>query len=163
MERIATQMALALNLILFSLEKLSSILLVDDDPTTNYLNESLLRSLQVSDQLVIARDGLEALAVLDNQCATPSSSCPALIMLDVNMPAMSGMEFLEAYQQLPTSQQEGIIIVMLTTSMNSTDLARLNELPIAGMASKPLTEEKVNTILQLHFQRQLPTSSGLAT
>lgn len=45
--------------------------------------------------------------------------------------------------------------MVLTTSMNSTDLARLEELPIAGLASKPLTEEKINTILRLHFQRQL--------
>jgi hypothetical protein len=42
--------------------------------------------------------------------------------------------------------------------MNSSDLSRLNELPIAGLASKPLTEEKINTILQLHFQRHLPVA-----
>ena len=138
------------------MQKLSSILLVDDDDTTNFLNESLLRALQVADQFVVARNGLEALALLENQCVAPTASCPALILLDVNMPAMNGMEFLEAYQRLPREHQEAIIIVVLTTSMNSTDLTRLNELPIAGMASKPLTEDKINTILKLHFQRQLP-------
>lgn len=131
---------------------------MDDDDTTNYLNESLLRSLQVTDQLIVATNGLEALALLESQCTAPTTTCPALILLDVNMPAMNGMEFLEAYQRLPREHQEAIIIVMLTTSMNSSDLARLNELPIAGLASKPLTEEKVNTILQLHFQRQLPVA-----
>lgn len=138
------------------LQKLSSILLVDDDTTTNYLNESLLRSLNVTDQFIIARDGLEALTLLQSQCVAPTTSCPALILLDVNMPAMNGIEFLEAYKSLPQAHQEAIIIVVLTTSMNSTDLARLNDLPIAGLASKPLTEDKINTILQLHFQRQLP-------
>ena len=138
------------------MQKLSSILLVDDDDTTNFLNESLLRALQVTDQFVVARNGLEALTLLENQCVAPTVSCPALILLDVNMPAMNGMEFLEAYQRLPREHQEAIIIVVLTTSMNSTDLARLDELPIAGMASKPLTEDKINTILKLHFQRQLP-------
>ena len=140
------------------MQKLSSILLVDDDATTNYLNESLLRSLKVTDQFLIARDGLEALTLLQNQCAAPTTSCPALVLLDVNMPVLNGMEFLEAYQRLPLAHREAIIIVMLTTSMNSQDLARLNELPIAGLASKPLTEEKINTILQLHFQRQLPAA-----
>lgn len=128
---------------------------MDDDATTNYLNESLLRSLSVTDQCIIARDGIEALALLENQCVAPTTSCPALILLDVNMPVMNGMEFLEAYQRLPQEHRDAIIIVVLTTSMNSTDLARLDELPIAGLASKPLTKEKVNTILQLHFQRQL--------
>ncbi len=128
---------------------------MDDDTTTNYLNESLLRSLRVTDQFIVARDGIEALALLESQCVAPTTSCPALILLDVNMPAMNGMEFLEAYQRLPQEHRDAIIIVVLTTSMNSADLARLDELPIAGLASKPLTPDKVNTILQLHFQRQL--------
>ena len=140
------------------MQKLSSVLLVDDDATTNYLNESLLRSLSVADHFAVAHDGLEALALLENQREPPSSSNPSLILLDLNMPGLNGMEFLEAYQRLPQVLRDGIIIVVLATSMNSQDLARLNELPIAGLASKPLTEEKINTILQLHFQRQLPTS-----
>jgi CheY-like chemotaxis protein len=140
------------------LQKLSSVLLVDDDATTNYLNESLLRSLGVADHFAVAHDGLEALTLLEKQGEPPSSSNPSLILLDVNMPGLNGMEFLEAYQRLPQVFRDGIIIVVLATSMNSQDLARLNELPIAGLASKPLTEEKINTILQLHFQRQLPSA-----
>jgi hypothetical protein len=46
---------------------------------------------------------------------------------------------------------------MLTTSMDSRDLARIQELPIAGLVSKPLNREKINTLLQLHFHRQLPS------
>jgi CheY-like chemotaxis protein len=142
----------------FSLQQLSSILLVDDDATTNYLNESLLRSLHVADHVIVARDGLEALALLESEEVAPTTSSPALILLDISMPTMNGMEFLEAYQRLPPEQRATIIIVVLTTSMNSQDLARLDELPIAGLASKPLTAEKINTILQLHFQRELPTA-----
>ena len=139
------------------MQKLSSILLVDDDATTNYLNESLLRGLQVADHFVVARNGLEALALLENQESPPTTATPALILLDVAMPVFNGMQFLEAFQRLPQSHQEAIVIVVLTTSMNSADLARLNELPIAGLASKPLTAEKIDTILKLHFQRQLPS------
>ena len=140
------------------MQQLSSILLVDDDATTNYLNESLLRSLHVADHVIVAHDGLEALALLESEEVAPTTSSPALILLDISMPAMNGMEFLEAYQRLPPEQRATIIIVVLTTSMNSQDLARLDELPIAGLASKPLTAEKINTILQLHFQRELPTA-----
>ncbi|WP_157886735.1 hypothetical protein [Hymenobacter sp. PAMC 26628] len=45
---------------------------------------------------------------------------------------------------------------MLTTWMRANELARIQELPIAGLVSKPLAREKVNPILQLHFQRYLP-------
>ena len=55
----------------------------------------------------------------------------------------------------PAAQREAIRIIVLTVSMNSENLARINELPIAGLASKPLTAEKLDTILQLHFQRSL--------
>ena len=47
---------------------------------------------------------------------------------------------------------------MLTTTMDARDLSRLDELNIAGLVSKPLTQEKVNNIMQLHFQRHLPES-----
>jgi CheY-like chemotaxis protein len=134
------------------MSKLSSVLLVDDDTTNNFLNELLLKRLEVTDHLLVAENGAEALDLLTTRIAT-ATELPALIFLDVNMPVMNGIQFLEAYQQLPPAQQRASIIVMLTTTMDGRDLARIQELPIAGLVSKPLTEEKVNTILQLHFQR----------
>lgn len=134
------------------MSKLSSVLLVDDDTTNNFLNELLLKRLEVTDHLLVAENGAEALDLLTARIAA-ATELPALIFLDVNMPVMNGIQFLEAYQQLPPAQQRASIIVMLTTTMDGRDLARIQELPIAGLVSKPLTEEKVNTILQLHFQR----------
>jgi CheY-like chemotaxis protein len=137
------------------MRKLPSILLVDDDPTTNFLNELLLKSLGVAEQLLTVHNGREALAALNETCMAPDGKCPALILLDVNMPVMNGIEFLEAYAQLPKVQQQSIVVVMLTTSMHSRDLERVQELPIAGLVNKPLTKDKVDTILQMHFQRHL--------
>lgn len=134
------------------MEKLPHILLVDDDDTTNFLNENLLIRLGVTDQVHVARDGQEALRLLHQE---PPYS-PTLLLLDVKMPGMDGIEFLEAYLRLPQAQQDATVIVMLTTSMDSSDLIRLHELPIAGLVSKPLNREKINTLLQLHFQRELP-------
>ena len=47
---------------------------------------------------------------------------------------------------------------MHTASMNSVDLGRIESLPIAGLVSKPLTKDKLDTILKLHFQRHFPTA-----
>lgn len=134
------------------MEKLSSILLVDDDSTNNFLNELLLKSLGVTDQLLVAENGTQALDLLVQHAPNE----PALILLDVNMPGMNGIQFLEAYQDLPAAQRMATVIIMLTTTMDARDLSRLDELSIAGLVSKPLTKEKVDNILQLHFQRQLP-------
>lgn len=136
------------------MEKLAHSLLVDDDDTTNFLNETLLRRLGVSDQVQVAHNGRQALDLLGQS----PPYVPTLLLLDVSMPGMDGIEFLEAYPRLPPVQQQATVIVMLATSMDSTDLTRPNELPIAGLVSKPLNREKINTLLQLHFQRQLPGS-----
>ena len=45
---------------------------------------------------------------------------------------------------------------MLTTSLHPQDLSRVQQLNIAGFLNKPLTREKVNQILQNHFDRHLP-------
>lgn len=134
------------------MEKLPRILLVDDDETTNFINETLLNKLKVSDEVRIAMSGEQALELLTQS----PPYVPTLVLLDLAMPGIGGIAFLEAFLGLPQAQQEATVIVVLTTSMDSRDLARINELPIAGLASKPLTREKIDTLLRLHFQRQLP-------
>jgi CheY-like chemotaxis protein len=131
---------------------LASVLLVDDDPTTNYLNKLLLTRMGVAGQVLVAENGEQALRTLDQACrALGNATCPRLILLDMNMPVLNGIAFLEAYVQLPLAQQQPLVIVMLTTSLHPVDLARAQQLPIAGFLTKPLTQEKVTALLQEHF------------
>lgn len=139
-----------------SSQKLSSILLVDDDPTTNYLNQKLLHKLAIADQVLVALNGLEALDLLLSHCQEATPEHPVLLFLDVNMPMMNGIEFLEDYQQLPLAHKESIIITMLTTSMHPQDVQRVERMPIAGFLDKPLTAEKVEQVLKNHHARRLP-------
>ena len=132
------------------MQKLSSILLVDDDPITNFLNEQLLTNLGVTNRCLVAENGAEALALLAEQGDTRP---PALVLLDVHMPVMDGIEFLEAYHQPPNPLP---IIIALTTSMHARDQTRLASLAAVDCIVKPLTREKINRLLQQHFGRQLP-------
>jgi CheY-like chemotaxis protein len=131
---------------------LASVLLVDDDPTTNFLNKLLLTRMGVAEQVLVAENGEQALRTLDQTCsALANAACPRLILLDMNMPVLNGLAFLEAYVQLPLAHQQATVIVMLTTSLHPVDLARVEQLPIAGFLNKPLTQEKVTALLQQHF------------
>ncbi|MGI4863350.1 MAG: response regulator [Janthinobacterium lividum] len=135
--------------------KLSCVLLVDDDPTTNFLHKLLLQQMEVAEQLLVAENGAEALHTLAQTCLQPdAAACPALILLDINMPIMNGLAFLEAYQRLEVPLLPPPVIIVLTTSMNSPELATIRQQPIAGLLSKPLTREKVAALLQQHFAHQ---------
>lgn len=136
--------------------KLFSVLLVDDDPRTSDLHERLRRHLGVAGQYLAATDGAEALAAWQDLAARAQPTHPVLVLLDVKMPGMDGMAFVETYQQLPAAQRQAVVIVMHTTFMSSVDLGRIESLPIAGLVSKPLTREKLDTTLQLHCQRRFP-------
>jgi CheY-like chemotaxis protein len=125
-------------------------MLVDDDPTTNFINEHLLRKLGVTKQVLVAHNGEEALNTLAETCTSNySPTCPKLILLDINMPIMNGIEFLEAYNPQPPAQ--AIVVIALTTTTNLLDVNRLRELAIADIIIKPLTKEKVHTIMSQHF------------
>ena len=131
--------------------QLSSILLVDDDTTTNFLNQALIARTGVAAQVLVAENGLEALQQLHRTCLPDSQQCLALILLDVNMPVMNGFEFLEAYAQLPAVQQQAIVIVMLTTSLLPRDLERMRQLPVSDVLDKPLTKEKLLRVVRQYF------------
>lgn len=128
--------------------QLSCVLLVDDDPTTNFLNQLLLKNMAVAGRCLVAENGAQALALLDGARAVLG---PVLVLLDVNMPVLGGIAFLEAYQRLPVAQRTAVVVVVLTTTLHPHDLARLQALPIAGLISKPLTRPKMEELLALHF------------
>jgi CheY-like chemotaxis protein len=131
---------------------ISCTLLVDDDETTNYLNQTLLRRMAITDTVLVANNGQEALDLLASHCATAASpTCPALILLDMKMPRMNGFEFLQAYAQRPPLENPAVVILMLTTSLNPQDVAKMQDLPIAGYLTKPLTRDKVEQVLHDYF------------
>jgi len=134
---------------------LPAVLLVDDDPTTNFINTRLLKRLQVSNEILVALDGQQALDVLHTHCANGGSTCPSLVLLDVNMPVMNGFEFLEAFMQRPPSSKS-MVIVLLTSSQLDEDLVRAQHLPVADFLNKPLTREKISEVLDRYFDHPLP-------
>ena len=138
------------------MQKLPCVLLVDDDPTTNYLNQLLLNRLHIAERVLVALNGREALAIVETHCQQADShDCPMLILLDVNMPVMNGFEFLDAYALLPEAQRKAAVVLMLTTSLHPRDVLRAQQLHVAGFLNKPLNKQKVKELMLHHFQREL--------
>jgi CheY-like chemotaxis protein len=137
-------------------KKLNCILLIDDDEPTNYISKMLIEEFDCALHVEIAQSGQKALDYLTNSEKFEGNNkifpCPDLIFLDINMPAMNGWEFLERYDTLEQHHKGEIIMVMLTTSLNPDDEVMANANPdISGFETKPLTAEKLGSILKKYF------------
>ena len=115
-------------------------LIVDDSAVMRKVVERALRQagLELSEVLE-ASNGEEGLQVLrDNQ----GGSTPlALILSDINMPVMDGLQFLEARRQEDLAQ--GVPVVMITTEGNETFVLRAIAAGAQGYICKPFTAEQV--------------------
>lgn len=128
------------------------ILLIEDDTIEVMKLERTLSKVDTKHSIVKAANGEEALKILQS-----GDKLPDIILLDLNMPRMSGIEFLEilkddvVLQYLPT--------IILTTSENRSDLLRCYQLGIAGYVIKPLKyedyESRMKTVLEYWSINQL--------
>jgi CheY-like chemotaxis protein len=129
--------------------KLRHILLVEDDHITNFINKRLIQKMIPDSQVSIAYNGFEGLSFL-NETLKNHKSIPQLILLDINMPVMDGFEFLEKFQKLQLSEK--VSIVMLTTSNHLKDLDKLFKTGNSDIIAKPLTEDKLRTLISRYFE-----------
>lgn len=128
------------------MRKLNCILLVDDDFASNYLTETVLQDMDLTDQIHVAKNGQEALTFVQENCKSDTLNCPDLILLDINMPVMDGFEFLKEFEKIQTYKHTSIIL--LTTSTNSKDIEKAKQYQVTAYLEKPLTEEKLLKIIE---------------
>ncbi|WP_456461992.1 response regulator [Reichenbachiella sp.] len=127
------------------MNQIDHVLLVDDDVPTNFIHEVILKKTNRFKQIGSVLSATEALDYLQ-------VSRPNLIFLDINMPALSGWDFIDQFRSLPLEQKENIVIIMLSTSMDPKDRQRAEICSeIQEFVSKPISVEKVEDILVSHF------------
>jgi CheY-like chemotaxis protein len=131
------------------MKKLRGILLVDDNDTSNFLNERLLKRMAITDEIKILSNGKNAfdyLEKLNREGKASSETKPELILMDINMPVVDGFEFLELYQNLDEQFRQDIMVAILSTSNHPQDTSRAKDFN-AYYITKPLTIDKVEVLL----------------
>jgi CheY-like chemotaxis protein len=132
------------------MNKLGCIFLIDDDYPTNYFHRIIIEEVDCAEEIVICQSGQEALSQLTDRMELGQPT-PDLIFLDINMPGMTGWEFLERYQNLPT-KAHGKVLVVLTTSLNPDDEKKAHLLDgVDGFRRKPLSGEMLTDLMQEYF------------
>lgn len=118
------------------MRSLKPILLVEDDSADVLIIRRALRDLKIENQLVNAKNGEEGLQYLGN----PKNERPCIILLDLNMPKMDGIEFLEIIKS--DEQLKSIPVIALTTSQSNGDISTCFDLGISGYIVKPVDFKK---------------------
>jgi CheY-like chemotaxis protein len=114
------------------------ILLVEDNPMDVDLTKRALRRHRLANELVIARDGEEAVNLIPRW--ETGEAAPTLILLDLKLPRLSGLEVLEQLKRHPTYC--AIPVVVLTTSRDDGDVKRAYQLGANSYIVKPVDFDK---------------------
>lgn len=117
---------------------LRPILLVEDNLKDLELTLAALAKCQLANQIVVARDGAEALDYIYRRGAHAERAAgdPAVVLLDLKLPKVDGLEVLERMKSDPAQRQ--IPVVMLTSSREESDLLRSYELGVNAFVVKPV-------------------------
>ena len=129
---------------------LKPILLVEDNPNDLELTLIALEKSQLANEVIVLRDGAEALDYLNCQGAfvgRPAGN-PAVILLDLKLPKVDGLEVLRHIRSTPNLKSSPV--VMLTSSKEEQDLLRSYELGVNAYVVKPVDfQEFVRAISDL--------------
>ena len=118
------------------MKNLKPILLVEDDSVDAMTVKRALKELNVTNQLVHSINGEQALEYLK----TDNNKKPCVILLDLNMPKMNGIEFLQAIKE--DEKLKRTPVVVLTTSNEQDDITTSFRFSVAGYMVKPVDYKK---------------------
>ena len=116
------------------------ILLVEDNEADVRLTVEAFKEGKITNNMLVARDGIEALEILQRQGPNAQVPHPDLILLDLNLPRMDGREVLARIKEDPALKR--IPVVVLTTSAADEDILRTYNLHANCYITKPVDLER---------------------
>jgi len=115
------------------------LLLIEDSPGDVLLIKKALKDAKVLNNIQVANDGVQAMAVLRKETPYIDAPRPDLILLDLNIPKKDGREVLKEIKQTPDLRS--IPVVILTTSTAEADVLKSYDLHANAYITKPMNVE----------------------
>ena len=128
------------------IKKSFKILLVEDNPADVRLTQEAIQRSELVSQLDVVKDGVEAIKFLQKFKKDSSGDHPDLILLDLNLPKMSGLEVLKEIKE--DEDLKRIPVVVLTISSNEEDLLKAYNLHANCFINKPLNIKEFYLIVE---------------
>jgi len=129
------------------MKKFKKILLVDDDQISSWTSKFILEELGLADEVVQAPNGQQAIDLL-TQADEEGRPAPDMILLDLEMPVMDGLEFIEHLPKKDSFSQLLNRIVMLSSSMNPYHERTAKAMGVKWYLHRPLCEKNIRPVLK---------------
>lgn len=135
-----------------------AVMLIDDNNIDNFINEKIIKTsgfaVNVYKHTSIA-SGLEFLKNMETIKRFFSDIIPEVIFLDINLPILDGFQFLEEFERFSSELKERIKIVILTSSINPSDVEKAKTYErVVNYHSKPLLAKDLKNILSLEIYKE---------
>lgn len=117
---------------------MNNVLLVEDDYLDAMNVQRVFRKANIPHEITIARNGKEALQLLNAEEIT-SESLPDVILLDINMPKMNGFEFLKELRSAIDPKISQLKVFVITTSNDEAEREEAKALGVDGYVVKPFS------------------------
>jgi CheY-like chemotaxis protein len=132
------------------MKNMKCILLVDDDEINNIIGYSLISRLEITEKIQTATNGISALNFL-RRYFMQYKSLPELIILDIEMPVMNGMEFLKAISNSFFMEKHNTSIVFLSNYSPEAQKTLFKIPEHLLILEKSLDEQKLHKIMDYHY------------
>lgn len=132
------------------MKKPLNYIVIDDDSTNNLICSFIIKKFNKEANIHLFQEPEKALYELKNGLELNKDQTCSILFLDVNMPSMTGFEFLDEFRKLPEDTRKQFIIYMLTSSIEDfTEQANLYPF-VAGFLSKPLKLDHLAEVSKKH-------------
>ena len=143
------------------MNKLINVLLIDDDPNSNFIAATILEKLNIAKNIKIATNGHEGLDFILKKPANSDFICPELIILDRKMPIMDAEEFIEALHNLAFVNRKDMVILLISSSLSDRNIETFKKLGVEEFALKPLAVGRILEIYNKYFRSEVGSVQAL--
>ncbi|MBU2996577.1 response regulator [Cellulophaga baltica] len=121
--------------------------IVDDDDIYKYSVKRTLKNQELTRKIITFSNGEEAIEfMMDN--LNKNENLPDVIFLDINMPIMDGFQFMEEYVKIKPTVGKEIVIYMVSSSIDSTDIKRAKSIrEVSDYLIKPISPNELTDLL----------------
>lgn len=120
------------------------VIAIDDDPVNNTINKLTIEMVRPSTDIVTFTNPAKGFEFIREEYVNQHCERPAVLFLDLNMPVMSGWEFLERFNEFPDYAKKLIRIFILSSSVDDRDRQRsYTNKNVADFIVKPLVKDNI--------------------